>query len=99
MYSVIHRSNASLSPLKGWPRAFMTVAMHVVDRRSILRLSRRSNVRGFRQLGIHISLLALTSICLWKGRGSYWLPPLLVLHGIVLNFLFCAQHETTHRTA
>lgn len=35
----------------------------------------------------------------WATRGSLWLAPALLVHGIVLTFLFCPLHETIHRTA
>jgi fatty acid desaturase len=35
----------------------------------------------------------------WTSRGHAWLVAALLLHGIVLCFLFCALHECVHRTA
>src|SRR5262249_59005957 len=34
-----------------------------------------------------------------SSRSRPWLAAALVLHGIVLSFLFCALHESIHRTA
>ncbi len=69
-----------------------------LDREALRSLSQRSNVRGFVQLGAHALLLAATASLVWMSRG--WLRfPALVLYGIALNFLFCALHETIHRTA
>jgi len=36
---------------------------------------------------------------IWASRGSLLIVPAIVLHGIVLNFLFCPLHETVHLTA
>jgi len=33
------------------------------------------------------------------GRATLWVIPLLIAHGYVLAFLFCAFHESAHRTA
>jgi len=74
-------------------------AAHGMDRGTMRSLARRSDARGFIQLAAHLILLALTGVLVWANRGSYRLLPAIVLHGIVLDFLFCAQHETTHRTA
>jgi fatty acid desaturase len=70
-----------------------------LDRETVRRLSRRSDARGFAQLGVHAALLCASGFLVWASRGHVWLAPALVLHGIVLCFLFCALHETIHRTA
>ena len=44
-------------------------------------------------------MLTLTGALIHVTRGSAWLLPALALHGVVLDFLFCAEHETVHRTA
>ncbi len=69
-----------------------------LDRDTLRSLSERSNVRGFVQLVAHALLLAAAGFLVWRSRGWIRLPA-LVLYGIVLNFLFCALHETIHRTA
>jgi fatty acid desaturase len=70
-----------------------------MDRETIRILSRRSNARGMAQLAVHAALLGGTGACVWASRGSVWMAPAIVLYGIVLTFLFCALHETVHRTA
>lgn len=68
--------------------------------RDILRgLSKRSDLRGLRQLGLHAALLAATGSLVFASRGRPWLVPAMVLHGIAVDFLFCALHESIHRTA
>jgi fatty acid desaturase len=69
-----------------------------MDRETLRRFSRRSNARGFAQLGVHGLILCATGSLVWASRGV-WLVPALVIHGVALNFLFCALHETIHRTA
>ena len=75
------------------------VTAHGLDRESLRRLSRRSNTRGVLQLSAHLTLLCATGVLLWAARGSFLIVPAMVLEGIVLNFLFCPLHETTHWSA
>jgi len=70
-----------------------------LDRETVRLLSQRSDARGLLQLGVHASLLLATGFLVWASRGRLWLAPAIVLHGLVLNFTFCALHESIHRTA
>jgi fatty acid desaturase len=70
-----------------------------VDRDTLRRLSQRSDARGVAQLGLHALMIGGASWLIHASRGSVWLWPALVLQGIVLDFLFCALHESVHRTA
>ena len=47
----------------------------------------------------HFGVLVVTGSLLWRLRSTPWVLPLLVAHGYVLAFVFCALHETAHRTA
>jgi len=70
-----------------------------LERETVRRLSQRSDARGALQLGSHLALLAASGWLVWAGRGHAWLAAALLLHGVVLCFLFCALHECIHRTA
>jgi len=70
-----------------------------VDRESLRRLSRRSNTRGVLQLSAHLTLLFAAGVLVWAARGGFLIVPAIAVHGIVLNFLFCPLHETTHWSA
>jgi fatty acid desaturase len=70
-----------------------------LDRETVRRLSRRSNARGLAHLSAHTLLLCATGIGVWASRHGLWLAPAIVLHGIVLSFLFSPLHESVHRTA
>jgi fatty acid desaturase len=48
---------------------------------------------------VHLTLLCATGVLVWSARGSSLIVPAILLHGIVLNFLFCPLHETTHWSA
>lgn len=69
------------------------------DRATVQRLSQRSDARGALQLAVHAGLLGATGLIVAASRGHPWLVPALIVHGVVLTFLFCALHETVHRTA
>ena len=70
-----------------------------VDRDTLRRLARRSDALGARQLSLHVLLLGATSGLVFASRGRPWLVLALLVHGIALDFLFCALHESVHRTA
>lgn len=70
-----------------------------LDRETLRRLLQRSDARGSVQLALHAAALSLTGLLVRASIGHAWLVVALVLHGIVLSFLFCALHECIHGTA
>ncbi len=70
-----------------------------IDRKTLAALSLRSDAAGWRQLGLHAALLAMTGLLVWQLRDTPWVWPAMPVHGIVLVFLFAPLHETIHRTA
>lgn len=70
-----------------------------IDRGTLAALSARSDAAGWRQLGAHLLLLTATGALVWTARGSFWVAPAMLVHGVVLVFLFAPLHETIHRTA
>lgn len=62
-------------------------------------LLRRSDAAGLSQLATHAGALAATGAALHLATGTGWLVPALLLHGVVLTFLFAPLHECIHRTA
>ncbi len=74
-------------------------ARELLSRDTLRRLARRSNYRGLSQLGLHVGLLTGTGFVVWASRGHWWLTGALVVHGMVISFLFCALHESIHGTA
>jgi fatty acid desaturase len=71
-----------------------------IEQRGALRaLAVPSDAKGLRQLGGHLGLLTATGWLAWSATGSLWLVPALLVHGIVLVFLFAPLHEAAHRTA
>jgi len=78
---------------------YATMAAAADERRALLQLSARSDLRGLAQLALHLAALLATGSAVALARGSLWLAPALLLHGLVLAFLFAPLHETIHRTA
>jgi len=70
-----------------------------IDRELVQRWSRRADGPGLAHLGGHLALLAVTGTGIWLARGTFWLWPAMLAHGIVLVFLFTPLHECIHRTA
>ena len=62
-------------------------------------LSERSDLAGACQMGSHIVALALSSWALAVSWGSALAIPVFVIQGVLLNYLFAAQHELNHYTA
>ena len=69
------------------------------ERAELLRLAQRSDRHGLGQLALHLAALAVSGAGVVLARGSAWLLPALLAHGILLVFLFAPLHETVHRTA
>jgi fatty acid desaturase len=62
-------------------------------------LAARSDRRGLAQLAGHMAALLMSGVLVANAFGSLWLAPAMLLHGILLAFLFAPLHETIHRTA
>ena len=75
------------------------VRTKIVDHQLLRELSERSDQAGLRQLLGHAALLLATGLLIWQSLGSWWVLPAMLLHGIVLIFLFTPLHECIHRTA
>jgi fatty acid desaturase len=58
-----------------------------------------SDRAGLFHLAGHAALLVATGLMIAATRGGWLLPLALLLHGIVLVFLFAPLHESVHRTA
>ena len=65
----------------------------------VRKLSERSDLPGLIQLASHLGALCITGALVWLALGTWWLlVPAWLIHGTLLNFLFCPLHETIHRT-
>src|SRR5499433_3209763 len=72
---------------------------HELRRDDLRALMVRSNGPAMARALWHFGLLVVTGTLVWIGRATLWVIPLLIAHGYVLAFLFCAFHESAHRTA
>ena len=61
-------------------------------------MMQRSDLRGALQLGSHVGAILATGTALWMLRGTLWVVPLFMIHGVLLNFLYAGQHELSHGT-
>ena len=69
------------------------------DKRALKALSARSDAKGIVRLAGHAALIAFSSLFIFAASGSWLVWPAMFAQGVVLVFLFCALHETVHRTA
>jgi fatty acid desaturase len=69
------------------------------ERNALVRLASRSDLKGLVQLACHLCALLATGALVWSMRSTSWLPPALLLHGMILVFLFAPLHESIHWTA
>ncbi len=72
---------------------------NAIDKAALKALSRRSDSRGLMQLAGHLGALGATGALVAWTQGTLWLAPALIVHGVVLIFLFSPLHESIHRTA
>ena len=61
--------------------------------------ARRSDASGARRLSAHLGLLIATGTWVLMSWATPWLAAAVVIHGVALSALFCAAHESVHRTA
>jgi fatty acid desaturase len=70
-----------------------------IERNKLRDWSRRDDAPGLRRAAAHIALLIATALAIWAARGTLWIWPAMLVHGVVLVFLFAPLHECIHRTA
>jgi len=70
-----------------------------VERQTLVRLQRRSDIKGLLHLTGHGVAIGASSAALALVPFGLWLVPALFAQGVLLIFLFAPLHETIHRTA
>lgn len=73
------------------PRQFLEAS-------ALASLNQRSSLAGALRFGLHLAIVVLSGWG-WAHASGFWQPPLFVLYGASLAFMFCAIHECGHRTA
>ncbi|MBL94414.1 MAG: hypothetical protein CFH06_01904 [Alphaproteobacteria bacterium MarineAlpha3_Bin5] len=72
---------------------------NLIPKERLKELCKRSDLKGWAQTLSHFGAIALTGTGLYATLDSYWVVPFFIAHGILLNYLFAAQHEYNHYTA
>ena len=62
-------------------------------------LMERSDTKGLARLAAHTGLLGCTGMLVFASTSTWWSVPAMLVHGVVLTFLFSPLHECIHRTA
>lgn len=78
--------------------ALVRFTAHELPREDLHALMARSDGPALLRTAWHFGVLVVTSSLLWRLRSTPWVLPLLLAHGYMLAFVFCALHETAHRT-
>jgi fatty acid desaturase len=71
----------------------------IVPPEVLKQLAKRSNFKGLLQLFLHLFCILITGTAIVLSQHSIWLIPALIVHGMVLIFVFAPLHETIHFTA
>ncbi len=78
--------------------------MEYVHRRDLIsperlaQLRRRDDRRAWLQIGSHFGAVAASGAALYLALGTWWAVPAFVIHGMLINYLYAAQHELMHGT-
>ena len=70
----------------------------LIEGKRLRALSRRSDLRGFVQIGSHAGAVLVTGLVLSATWGTWWAVPVFIAHGVLINFLYAGQHELSHST-
>ncbi len=71
----------------------------LLSREQLDGLSARSDLLGLIYLFGHASAIAGSGWLLWLATPGWWAIPALLLHGVVISYLFSPVHECSHYTA
>lgn len=59
---------------------------------------RRTNAAGMVNFLGHMGLLFVTGALVYLALGTWWVVPVMVMHALVMAFLFAPVHECSHGT-
>ena len=71
----------------------------LIPRDRLEALSARSDLQGILYLTAHFAAIASTAWLLYLATPGWWALPALLLHGIVVSYLFSPMHECSHYSA
>lgn len=70
----------------------------LLEPEELRRLNQRSNLRGWMQLGSHLAAIAVAVWAHAMVMGTWWVLLTGLVLGVLVNFLYAAQHELSHST-
>ena len=70
----------------------------LIEPKALRGLMQRSDLRGAVQAASHFGAIFATGALLYATLGTWWAVPVFILHGVLINFLYAAQHELSHGT-
>ena len=62
-------------------------------------LSAKSDGPALARLLAHFAALLVTGALIWHTRGTAWMIPAMLVHGVFVVFLFTPHHECIHQSA
>jgi fatty acid desaturase len=72
---------------------------HELSRDELHVLMARADLPALLRAMWHLGMMVVTGTALWSLRTTPWAIPLFVAQAYMVAFVFCALHETAHRTA
>lgn len=79
--------------------------MNYVHRKDLIaperlrELMQKSDWKAWRHTLSHFGAIGITGYLLYLTYNTLWAVPIFILHGMLLNYLYAAQHELMHLTA
>ena len=70
----------------------------LVDRDEMRRLTTRSDLMGAAQMASHLGAIVIAGYLHWLAMGTWWVLGTGFVLGVLINFLYAAQHELSHAT-
>ena len=70
----------------------------ILDSSELKTLNERSDVMGALQMASHLSAIILSGYAHFLALGSWWVLLTGFILGVLVNFLYAAQHELSHAT-
>ncbi len=70
----------------------------VIETATLRRLCVPSDAEGIAQTVSHLGAIMCTGTLLWFALGTWWIVPIFMVHGVLINFLYAGQHELSHWT-
>jgi len=61
-------------------------------------LHRRTNWQGLVHITVQLAALGGSGFLIWLSRGTWWLLPAMIFHGVQIVFLFGVHHECVHQS-